>query len=288
MSIEIRDLSYIYMPGTPFEKKALNGVNLKVENGEFVGLIGHTGSGKSTLAQHLNGLLKPSQGSVWINSRNLWLKKNPLEDICRLVGLVFQYPEYQLFGETVLEDVAFGPKNLGLEPEALPNLVKEALTWVGMDYAEFKDRSPFALSGGEKRKVAVAGVIAMGPETLVLDEPTAGLDPAGRKEMIRFVQRYQQKHQKTVIWITHNMDEIARIATRLVVMDEGRIAMDGAPRQIFSREEELKKLGLDIPAAAAVVRQLKNLGKPLPGAAITVQEAFAEISHWLGGKNSDR
>ena len=288
MSIEIKDLTYIYLPETPFEKKALNGVSLKVESGEFIGLIGHTGSGKSTLAQHLNGLLKPSHGSISINGRNLWLKKTPLEDICRLVGLVFQYPEYQLFGETVLEDVSFGPKNLGIEPEALPELVKEALKWVGMDFADFKDRSPFALSGGEKRKVAVAGVIAMSPETLVLDEPTAGLDPAGRKEMIRFVQRYQQKHKKTVIWITHNMDEIARIATRLIVMDGGEVAMDGTPREIFAREAELKKLGLDIPAAAALVRQLKSLGKPLPGTAITVQEAFAEISHWLGGENSAR
>jgi len=283
MSIEIKNLSHVYMAGTPYEKRALDSVELMAGPGEFIGLIGHTGSGKSTLAQHLNGLLKPSEGTVRINGRDLWAKKFPPPDICRQVGLVFQYPEYQLFGETVLEDVAFGPKNMGVSGDALTALVQSAMTWVGLDFASFHDRSPFALSGGEKRKVAIAGVIAMGPEILVLDEPTAGLDPAGRKEMVRFVRSYQAQEGKTVIWITHNMDEIARIATRLVVMDRGRVAMDGAPHQVFSRDQELVKLGLDIPAAAAVVRRLKGLGKPLPGTAITLAEAEAEIAAWLGG-----
>lgn len=284
MSVELKNVSFVYMPGTPYEKKALKNISLSFKEGEFVGLIGHTGSGKSTLAQHLNGLLKPTEGTVTVEGKNLWAKKTVSPEICKKVGLVFQYPEYQLFAETVFDDVAFGPRNLKVGEEGISILVKESLEMLGMNFTEFKDRSPFALSGGEKRKAAVAGVIAMKPDTLVLDEPTAGLDPAGRADMINFVQRYHKKQGKTIIWITHNMDEIARIATRLVVMYRGGIFMEGSPREIFAREKELTELGLGIPAAASLVRQLKGLGKPLKGTAITVQEAFQEITQWLGGK----
>jgi len=283
MSIEIINLSFIYMPGTPYEKVALKNINIKIKYGDFIGLIGHTGSGKSTLAQHLNGLLKPSQGSIKIDGTDLWQKKHPSREACRKVGLVFQYPEHQLFAETVFEDVAFGPRNLKIPEKRIPDLVKLSLEQVGLDYEEFKDRSPFALSGGQKRRVAIAGVLAMQPEVLVLDEPTAGLDPAGRKEIIKLIKEFY-KSGKTVIWISHNMDEIARMANRLIVMYRGTVFMDGSPQEVFSREEELKKIGLDIPAAASLVRKLKELGKPVPGKAITVDEAYREIAGWKEGK----
>ncbi len=283
MSIEVKNLSYIYMPGTPYEKEALKNINLTINYGDFIGLIGHTGSGKSTLAQHLNGLLKPTKGSIIIDGADLWLKKHPSRDICRKVGLVFQYPEHQLFAETEFEDVAFGPRNLSFPEHKIPDLVEHSLTQVGLNYHEYKDRSPFALSGGQKRRVAIAGVLAMQPDVLVLDEPTAGLDPAGRKEIIRLIKRFYQKG-KTVVWISHNMDEIARLANRLIVMYRGTIFMDGIPQEVFSQEGELKKIGLDIPAAASLVRKLKEMGKPLPGKAITVEDAYLEIAKWMERK----
>ncbi|MDD2496584.1 MAG: energy-coupling factor transporter ATPase [Desulfitobacteriaceae bacterium] len=283
MPIEIKNVSYIYMPNTPYEKLALKNINLSIEKGEFIGLIGHTGSGKSTLVQLFNGLLKPAKGTIFVDGKNLWEKKHVSPEVCRKVGLVFQYPEYQLFAETVFEDVAFGPRNLKLPESELPSLVKESLDIMGIDYAQFKDRSPFSLSGGQKRKAAIAGVIAMQPDILVLDEPTAGLDPAGRNDMIKLAQHLHRKKGRTIIWITHNMNEVAQLATRLVVMSEGQIITEGSPREIFAQEEKLKELGLEIPVAASLVRQLKKLGKPVQGTAITVPEALAEISRWLGG-----
>jgi len=283
MSIEIKNLSFIYMPDTPYEKEALKNINLNINNGEFIGLIGHTGSGKSTLAQHLNGLLKPTKGKIKVDNMDLWLKKNPTIDICRKVGLVFQYPEHQLFAETVYDDVAFGPLNLNFSEREIPDIVKRSLERVGIDYLEFKDRSPFALSGGQKRRVAIAGVLAMQPDILVLDEPTAGLDPAGRKEIIRLVNGFYQGG-KTVIWISHNMDEIARLVNRLIVMYRGTIFMDGTPQEVFSRERDLKEIGLDIPAASSLVRRLKEMGKPVLGRAITVDEAYHEIAEWMERK----
>ncbi|MEL7568493.1 MAG: energy-coupling factor transporter ATPase [Dehalobacterium sp.] len=283
MSIEIKNLSFVYMPGTPYEKEALKNINLKFNNGEFIGLIGHTGSGKSTLAQHLNGLLKPTKGKIKVDHMDLWLKKNPAVDICRKIGLVFQYPEHQLFAETVYEDVAFGPRNLNFSEREIPDLVKHSLERVGIDYPEFKDRSPFALSGGQKRRVAIAGVLAMQPDVLILDEPTAGLDPAGRKEIIKLVSGFYQRG-KTVIWISHNMDEIARLVNRLIVMYRGTIFMDGTPQEVFAREKELKEIGLDIPAASSLVRRLKEMGKPVLGRAITVDEAYQEIVAWMERK----
>jgi energy-coupling factor transport system ATP-binding protein len=283
MSIKINDLSFIYMPGTPYEKEALKNINLSIEYGSFIGLIGHTGSGKSTLAQHLNGLLRPTKGSVEIDGRDLWQKKHPSREACRKVGLVFQYPEHQLFAETVFEDVAFGPKNLNISEKRIPDIVKKSLEQVGLDFFEYKDRSPFQLSGGQKRRVAIAGVLAMQPEVLVLDEPTAGLDPAGRKDIIKLIQSFYQEG-KTVIWISHNMNEIARLANRLIVMYRGSVFMDGMPQEVFSREGELRKIGLDIPAAASLVRRLKEMGKPVQGKAITVDEAYQEIARWKGGR----
>ncbi|MGI6678273.1 MAG: energy-coupling factor transporter ATPase [Dehalobacterium sp.] len=284
MSIEIKDLSYIYLPGTPYEKKALNQINLTINEGEFIGLIGHTGSGKSTLAQHFNGLLKPSAGSIKVDRQNLWVNKRPPKDICGKVGLVFQYPEYQLFAETVYEDIAFGPLNLGFHQREIPDIVQHALESVGLDYLTIKEKSPFTLSGGEKRRVAIAGVMAMNPDILVLDEPTAGLDPLGRKDISRLVHRFYQQKGKTVIWISHDMDEIARLVNRLIVMVKGRIFMDGTPQEVFSQERELEEIGLAIPAAASLVRRLKEQGKPVPGEAITVEQAFQEIAMWLEGR----
>ncbi|MGI6712071.1 MAG: energy-coupling factor transporter ATPase [Bacillota bacterium] len=287
MSIKINDVSFIYMPGTPFEKTALKNINLSIKDGEFVGVIGHTGSGKSTLAQHFNGLLKPSKGTIMIDDALLNGKKTT-QDLCKKVGLVFQYPEYQLFAETVFEDVAFGPRNLGVPESIVSRLVKEFIELVGLDYASIKERSPFTLSGGQKRRVAIAGVLAMQPNTIVLDEPTAGLDPAGRKEIINLIWEYHKRYQKTVIWISHNMDEIARLASRLIVMSRGEVFMDGVPQEIFTYEKELISIGLGIPDAAALVRRLKARGKPLPGQAITVNEALGEIENWLRGKQNDR
>jgi len=284
MSIEIRNISFVYLPGTPFEHKALKNVSLSFDDGEFVGLIGHTGSGKSTLAQHLNGLLKPSEGSISVNGINITAKRTNTVDLCRRVGLVFQYPEYQLFGQTVFEDIAFGPRNLGFEEGKVTKMVRKSLELVGLDFLEFSHRSPFLLSGGQKRRIAIAGILAMQPDTLVLDEPTAGLDPAGRKDIIQMVKKLHQVQGKTIIWISHNMDEVARLVHRIVVMHNGTVYMDGSPHEIFSREQELKEIGLGIPASASVVRRLKALGKPVPGKAITVEEAFNELEQWLGGR----
>lgn len=284
MSIVLENIFHTYMPGTPYEKEALQEINLTINYGEFIGLIGHTGSGKSTLAQHLNGLLKPTKGVLKIDGQDIWQKKHPAREACGQVGLVFQYPEHQLFAETVFEDVAFGPRNLKRSEDKIHKIVKKSLEEVGLVYGEFKDRSPFQLSGGQKRRVAIAGVLAMEPQVLVLDEPTAGLDPAGRKEIIQLITRFYQQG-KTVVWISHNMDEIARLANRLVVMFQGKIFLDDQPEKIFSQTHALKKIGLDIPAAAALVRKLQELGKPIAGRAITVDQAFQEIAEWLGGKH---
>ncbi len=289
MSIEIKDLSFIYMPGTPFEKEALKEINLTIKDRDFIGLIGHTGSGKSTLAQHLNGLLKPTRGSITINRLEISeRKKSQSASLCQKVGLVFQYPEHQLFAETVYEDVAYGPRNLNYPENRLPELVRQVLEWVGLDYEEIKNKSPFSLSGGQKRRVAIAGVLAMQSDFLVLDEPTAGLDPAGRKEIVNLIKELYEKQNKTVVWISHNMDEVARLVNRLIVMGGGKVFMDGTPQEVFLKEKELKNIGLDIPAAASLVRRLKERGKPVPGRAITVEQAFYEIAQWMEGKANDQ
>ena len=243
MSIELRGVSYTYGLGTPLAHPALKDINLTIADGEIVGLIGHTGSGKSTLIQHLNGLLKPTKGQVLIDGVDISAKGVRLREIRQRVGLVFQYPEHQLFEETVAADIAFGPKNLGLEGEALEARVRKAMSQVHLNYEELRDRSPFELSGGQKRRVAMAGVLAMEPKVLVLDEPSAGLDPKSRRDLLALVKELHESGL-SIVFVTHNMSEVAMLAERLVVMHRGRIAMDGTPREIFSQGEKLAAMGL--------------------------------------------
>ena len=247
MIIEIKNLNFTYNPNTPFQAKALKDINLSIDEGEFIGLIGHTGSGKSTLVQHLNGLIRPTSGEVVIDGANITDKDVKLSSIRQKVGLVFQYPEHQLFEETVYKDIAFGPSNLGIGKEEVDKRVREAMDLVGLDFESLKDRSPFELSGGQKRRVAIAGVIAMKPKVLVLDEPTAGLDPHGRDEILGEIYNLFRKEKITIILVSHSMEDIAKLVDRILVMHDGRIVMDGKTRDIFKRADELESIGLGIP-----------------------------------------
>lgn len=276
MSIELKSLSYIYSPGTPFEKKALDNVSLTVSDGEYVGLIGHTGSGKSTLVQHLNGLLHPTGGSITVQGIDLTEKKPRYDEVRRKVGLVFQYPEYQLFEETVAKDIAFGPKNLGLSEEETAQRVSEAMELVGLS-TEIGEKNPFELSGGQKRRAAIAGVLSMRPEVLVLDEPIAGLDPRGRDEILALIDHYHQKSGATIILVSHNMDDIAHVAQRVIVMHEGKPVLDGTPQQVFSNAERLQSLALDVPQAALLVQELARRGMYLPQDCITIEQVFEAV-----------
>ncbi len=280
MSIELRGVSYTYGQGTPFAHKALRGIDLTISDGEILGLIGHTGSGKSTLVQHLNGLLKPTEGHVLIDGVDIGAKGTKLRDIRRRVGLVFQYPEHQLFEETVSADVAFGPKNLGLEGEELEQQVKQALQLVHLSYEDLGNRSPFELSGGQKRRVALAGVLAMQPKVLVLDEPSAGLDPRSRDELLGLIRELHEQGI-TIVFVTHNMSEIAQLAQRLVVMDRGKIVMDGTPREVFSRGDELASIGLGVPEITRLTRQLRRGGIDIPEDILTIEEAKEAIVQWM-------
>jgi len=252
------------MPGSPFQATAITDITLDIADGEFVGVIGHTGSGKSTLMQHLNALLTPTSGSVEIDGVVLHEKGTDRRAIRRKVGLVFQYPEHQLFEETVAKDVAFGPKNLGIAPEEIDQRVREALARVGIDYDTLGERSPFELSGGQMRRVAIAGVLAMRPSVLILDEPTAGLDPEGRDSVLNMVRDLHAQGGVTVLMVTHAMDDIARLATRIVVMEGGRVVMDGTPREIFAQPEKLRSIGLGVPQAAELAHALKGQGFDIP------------------------
>ncbi|MBP3372530.1 MAG: energy-coupling factor transporter ATPase [Clostridia bacterium] len=282
MSIEVKNMSHIYMPGTPFESAALVDVNLQLHEGEFVGLIGHTGSGKSTLVQHLNGLLKPTSGTLFVYDVELTKKDADMKFVRSRVGLVFQYPEHQLFEETVEADVAFGPKNMGLGGEELTACVKEAIQRVGLDYEAVRNRSPFELSGGQRRRVAIAGVIAMNPKFLILDEPTAGLDPQGRDELLELVQDLN-KSGTGILMITHSMDDIARVADRILVIDKGRIVMDGTPGEVFSHVEELEAIGLDVPETSRLRMLLEKEGIELPSDIFTAEEAASYLCKLMGG-----
>ncbi len=284
--VEIKNLTHIYGRGSVFEKAALKNINLSIEKGEFVSIIGHTGSGKSTLIQHLNGLIKPTEGNVLIDSVDITKKGIMLRDIRKEVGLVFQYPEYQLFEETIEKDVAFGPINQGLSGEELKERVRDAIESVGLDYEELKDKSPFELSGGQKRRVAIAGVIAMEPKILILDEPTAGLDPAGRDEILGEIKNIYDKKKITIILVSHSMEDVAKIANRLIVMNEGEILMDGSPREVFKREDELVKAGLGVPQITSFMRALKRKGADINDDCITVEEAKVEIEKYLRGRNA--
>lgn len=279
--LEVKNLQYVYSPGTPFEHMALEDVSFSVERGEFVGVIGHTGSGKSTLMQHLNGLLKPTFGSVLLDGKDIWSDKALTRQSRFRVGLVFQYPEYQLFEETVYRDVAFGPKNMKLSETEIDRRVREATGFVGITEEQLS-MSPFDLSGGQKRRVAIAGVIAMEPEVLVLDEPTAGLDPEGREEILANIESYRRAKGATVMMVSHSMNDVARLTDRLLVMNGARLVMDGAPREVFTHAQELIDMGLDVPEITRVFLELRKLGLPVEPV-YTVAQAVDALAQLKGG-----
>jgi cobalt import ATP-binding protein cbiO 2 len=272
MSIKVEQLSHIYSPGTPFESVALKNVNFEVSNGEFIGLIGHTGSGKSTLIQHLNGLLKATSGKIYIDGMDLTSSDVTLTDIRKKVGLVFQYPEYQLFEETIERDIAFGPSKLNLSAEEITKRVKDAMKMVGLNYEALKDKSPFELSGGQKRRVAIAGVLAMKPDILILDEPTAGLDPKGRDEILNQIRVVQQTYGTTIILVSHSMDDVSRLVNRLIVMNRGEVAFDGTPRQIFAHQQKMEAIGLGVPKVVELSNKLRERGWKISEDILTLEE----------------
>jgi len=277
MSIQVKNITHIYSEGMPYESVALKDISFTIEDGEFVGIIGHTGSGKSTLVQHLNGLLKPHSGSIFINDVDITKGKILMRDIRRKIGLVFQYPEYQLFEETVHKDVAFGPSNLGLPKEEVDQRVIEAINLVGLDYNEIGERSPFELSGGQKRRVAIAGVIAMKPEVLILDEPTAGLDPKAHKDVLEMIKKIHKTQKNITILVSHNMNDIAELVDKVFVMEKGTLAMEGTPRQVFSQSKKIKKMGLALPQATELMNKLRNRGFDIKEGILTKDEAFFEM-----------
>ncbi len=277
MSIETKNLTYIYSEGLPHQQIAIEDVSFKIDDGSFTGIIGHTGSGKSTLVQHLNGLLMPNSGSVIVDGMDITKKEVPMRDVRRKIGLVFQYPEYQLFEETVAKDVAFGPMNLGLSEEEIGVRVREALSLVGMDYDIYAERSPFELSGGQKRRVAIAGVLAMRPSVLILDEPTAGLDPKGHKDILDMIKRIHKENRGIIILVSHNMGDIVTHADKVLVMEGGRLVMEGTPKEVFSREDELAQIGLALPPAAQLMKKIRERGIEIAGQPLTLEEAEEAI-----------
>ena len=281
--LEVKNLNHIYSAGTPFEHVALKDVSFAVEPGEFIGIIGHTGSGKSTLMQHLNGLLKPTSGAVCLDGKDIWSDKKLTRQSRFRVGLVFQYPEYQLFEETVYKDIAFGPRNMGLSAEEVDRRVREAAGFVGLTDAQL-EVSPFDLSGGQKRRVAIAGVIAMEPEVLILDEPTAGLDPEGREDVLRNIDDYRKAKNATIMMVSHSMNDVARMASRLLVMCDAHLAMDGTPQEVFNHAQELLDMGLDIPEITRVFLKLQQMGVPV-NQVYTMDQAVAELKRLKGGVN---
>lgn len=283
MPIVAEKLSHTYMPDSPFQATAIHDVDLTIGDGEFIGLIGHTGSGKSTLIQHLNGLLKPTAGRVLVDGKDLADKETDKRAVRQRVGIVFQYPEHQLFEETVALDVAFGPKNLGLAKEEIDVRVREAMKSVSLDYDTYKDRSVFELSGGQMRRVAIAGVLAMNPGTLILDEPCAGLDPRGREEILGLIRTLHRERGVTVVMVSHSMDDVASLVTRVIVMNKGAVVMDGAPREIFLRGEELRAMGLDVPAAVKLKERLIERGFPVPADAYRREELIDAVEKIVKG-----
>ena len=279
--LQVENLNYIYSIGTPFQHQALDNVNFSVNRGEFIGIIGHTGSGKSTLMQQLNGLLKPTSGKVLLDGKDIWSDKKLTRQARFRVGLVFQYPEYQLFEETVYRDIAFGPKNMGLKADEIDRRVREAAQSVGLRDDQL-EVSPFDLSGGQKRRVAIAGVLAMEPEVLILDEPTAGLDPAGREEILGHIEQYRRSHNATIMMVSHSMDDVARLTDRLLVMNGSHLAMDGTPAEVFQRAEELLEMGLNIPEVTRVFLNLKKMGLPVEPV-YTIDQAVEVLKKLRGG-----
>ena len=280
--LEVKNLTHTYSAGTPFEHKAIDNMNFSVERGEFIGIIGHTGSGKSTLMQHLNGLLKPTSGAVLLDGVDIHSDKKFTRQARFRVGLVFQYPEYQLFEETVYKDIAFGPKNMGLKPEEIDRRVREAAKLVGLTDAQL-EVSPFDLSGGQKRRVAIAGVIAMEPEVLILDEPTAGLDPASRAAVLENIETYRKTKNATIMMVSHSMNDVARLTDRLLVLCGSHLAMDGAPSEVFTRAQELLDMGLDIPDITRVFQRLQQMGLPLEPV-YTIDQALNAVKKLKEGK----
>ena len=281
MSISVKNLNYIYNPGMPGETVALSDVSFDVADGTVLGIIGHTGSGKSTLLQHLNGLIKPTSGDVYIDGECITDGKVKMTDIRRKVGLVFQYPEYQLFEETVSKDVAFGPKNLGLDEEEQIARVKKAIGLVGLDYEEIKDLSPFELSGGQKRRVAIAGVIAMDPKILILDEPTAGLDPSAHRDILAMVRRIHEEMGIILIFVSHNMGDIAEMSDRVMVMSGGKVALEGTTAEVFSHSDKLAEMGLDVPPAREIAELIKSRAPRFESKALTIDEAAKDIRKYM-------
>ena len=280
--LKIENVNYVYSAGTPFEHKALDNVDFAVYPGEFIGIIGHTGSGKSTLMQHMNGLLKPTSGRVILDGQDIWSDKKLTRQARFRVGLVFQYPEYQLFEETVYKDIAFGPKNMGLSEEEIDRRVREAAGFVGLTEKQL-EVSPFDLSGGQKRRVAIAGVIAMEPEVLILDEPTAGLDPSGREEILSNIEAYRKAKNATIMMVSHSMEDVARLTDRLLVMSGSRLAMDGTPMEVFQRAQELVDMGLSIPQVTQVFLKLKEKGLDV-SPVYTIEQAVEALKKLRGGK----
>ncbi len=284
MSIVIKNLRYVYNEGTPFESVAVDDVSLEIEDGEFVGLIGHTGSGKSTFIQHLNGLIKPTSGTIVVNGMDITQKGVSLVDIRKRVGLVFQYPEYQLFEETIYKDIAFGPEKLGLSEKEVEERVFEAMKMVGLDPEKSKDKSPFELSGGQKRRVAIAGVIAMKPDVLILDEPTAGLDPHGRDEILAQIKAIHDIQKTTIILVSHSMEDMSKLADKLVVMNRGKVEFVGTPKEIFRHEERLNQIGLGVPKVVTLMNALREKGYEIEPDLITMEQAKQQILKLIRSK----
>ena len=280
--LQIEDLTHTYSAGTPFQRSAVAGLSMTVGAGEFLGVIGHTGSGKSTLIQHLNGLLQPTSGRILLEGKDIWADPKKIRDVRFKVGLVFQYPEYQLFEETVYKDIAFGPKNMGLDAEEIDRRVRDAAAFVGL-HETLLDKSPFELSGGQKRRVAIAGVIAMEPKVLVLDEPTAGLDPQGRDAILAQIQAYHRAKGAAVVLVSHSMEEIARNVDRIVVLSDGKVYMEGTPKQVFARAHELEQVGLDVPQVTKVAAALKARGLDIDTAVYTVEALEQKLLSLKGG-----
>lgn len=284
MSIQVKNLTHIYSQGMPDEQVALDNISFSVGDGEVVGVIGHTGSGKSTMLQHLNGLLKPSSGTIEVGGVDITAKGVAMREIRKRVGLVFQYPEYQLFEETVAKDVAFGPRNLGLDEEEIERRVRDAINEVGLDYEKIKDRSPFELSGGQKRRVAIAGVIAMKPEVLILDEPTAGLDPGAHKEILNLIEKVHRDSGNIIIFVSHNMADVAKLSDKVLVMSDGHLVLSGTPKEVFSKNDELKAIGLSVPPVTSLMQELHRRGLALDPDKLSLDEAEEELVNYLQRK----
>lgn len=284
MSITVENLTYTYSKGLPNETRALEDVSFQLEPGEFAAVIGHTGSGKSTLMQQLNGLLRPDSGKITVGEACITDPSTKMTEVRRKVGLVFQYPEYQLFEETVAKDVAFGPKQVGMTGEELDRVVEESIRLTGLDYEEVKERSPFELSGGQKRRVAIAGVLAMKPEILILDEPTAGLDPSAHRDVLKLIRRIHRQERMTILLVSHNMGDIAELADRVLVMNRGKLVMNGTPAEVFSRGEPLWEMGLGLPPATEFMERLKDRMPGIDAAQLSIEDAAKEICRYLKGR----